>query len=62
MDKDNRDLLMEIKDLLKVLSDDQQELSKSMKEIMEKQKRLSEEVRLNNIVLNTITHGNEVLN
>jgi hypothetical protein len=62
MSKENDALLLEIRDLLKLVTDEERKLAAEIRELKDQQKRLSEEVRLNNIVLNNITQRNEIVN
>ena len=55
-------MLLEIHEMLKVISDKQDQLMENVKELREGQKRLQEEIKLNNLVLNTLPLRNEIVN
>ncbi len=62
MKKDNMESFDEIKAMLKILIDDNKKLLASLREIKEEQKKLHEEVRIQNIVLNSLPIRTEIIN
>ncbi len=62
MKKDNMESFDEIKAMLKILIDDNKKLLESLREIKEEQKKLHEEIRIQNIVLNSLPIRTEIIN
>lgn len=62
MKKDNMESFDEIKDMLKILIDDNKKILASLSEIKEEQKKLHEEIRIQNIVLNSLPIRTEIIN
>ncbi|NLL06571.1 MAG: hypothetical protein GX270_12480 [Clostridiaceae bacterium] len=62
MKKDNIGSFDEIKAMLKILIDDNKKLLASLQEIKEEQKKLHEEIRIQNIVLNSLPIRTEIIN
>ena len=62
MKKDNMESFDEIKAMLKILIDDNKKLLASLREIKEEQKKLHEEIRIQNIVLNSLPIRTEIIN
>ncbi|NLD48331.1 MAG: hypothetical protein GX660_14245 [Clostridiaceae bacterium] len=55
-------IFLEIRDLLKVLVDENEKLTNTVNELKEEQKKLQEEIRIQNVVLNSLPARNEILN
>lgn len=62
MKKDNMEPFDEIKAMLKILIDDNKKILGSLSEIKEEQKKLHEEIRIQNIVLNSLPIRTEIIN
>ena len=57
-----KSILVEIREMLQVLSDRQEYIVKNIDELKEQNRKLSEEVKINSLVLNNITPRNEIIN
>ncbi|MFZ5988288.1 MAG: hypothetical protein ACOYWZ_14340 [Bacillota bacterium] len=55
-------LLHELRDMLKVLIDENEKLTNTINELKEEQKKLQEEIKIQNIVLNSLPIRTEILN
>lgn len=55
-------IFLEIRDLLKVLIDENEKLTNTVNELKEEQKKLQEEIKIHNVVLNSLPVRNEILN
>lgn len=62
MKKENMESYDEIKAMLKILIDDNKKILESLREIKEEQKKLHEEIRIQNIVLNSLPIRTEIIN
>ena len=62
MEKDGRESLVEIRDMLKLLVQDSKKMLESLNEIREEQKKLQEEIKIQNIVLNSLPIRTEIIN
>ncbi|AEV68848.1 hypothetical protein [Acetivibrio clariflavus] len=62
MKKDNMESFEEIKTMLKIIIDDNKKILESLREIKEEQKKLHEEIRIQNIVLNSLPIRTEIIN
>ncbi|HOQ01163.1 MAG TPA: hypothetical protein PK604_10170 [Acetivibrio clariflavus] len=62
MKKDNIESFEEIKAMLKIIIDDNKKILESLREIKEEQKKLHEEIRIQNIVLNSLPIRTEIIN
>lgn len=62
MDKDGRESLVEIREMLKLLVQDSKKMLESLNEIREEQKKLQEEIKIQNIVLNSLPIRTEIIN
>jgi hypothetical protein len=55
-------IFTELRDMLKVLIDENEKLTNTVNELKEEQKKLQEEIKIQNIVLNSLPIRNEILN
>jgi hypothetical protein len=62
MDKDGRESLVEIREMLKLLVQDSKKMLESLNEIRDEQKKLQEEIKIQNIVLNSLPIRTEIIN
>jgi len=62
MKKENVESFEEIKAMLKIIIDDNKKILESLREIKEEQKKLHEEIRIQNIVLNSLPIRTEIIN
>jgi len=62
MKKENLEPFDEIRAMLKILIDDNKKILESLREIKEEQKKLHEEIRIQNIVLNSLPIRTEIIN
>lgn len=62
MKKENLEPFDEIRAMLKILIDDNKKIMESLREIKEEQKKLHEEIRIQNIVLNSLPIRTEIIN
>jgi len=62
MKKSNVESFDEIKEMLKILINDNKKILADLREIREEQKKLHEEIRTQNIVLNSLPIRSEILN
>ena len=62
MKKENMESFDEIKAMLKILIDDNKKILESLRQIKEEQKKLHEEIRIQNIVLNSLPIRTEIIN
>jgi len=62
MKKENVESFEEIKAMLKIIIDDNKKILESLRQIKEEQKKLHEEIRIQNIVLNSLPIRTEIIN
>ncbi|WP_010247491.1 hypothetical protein [Acetivibrio cellulolyticus] len=62
MKKENTESFDEIKGMIKLLLDDSKKILESLNELKEEQKKLQEEIKIQNIVLNSLPIRTEIIN
>lgn len=62
MKKENTDSYVEIKEMLKLVLEDNKRIIEHLNELKEEQKRIQEEIRIQNIVLNSLPIRTEIIN
>lgn len=62
MKKGNIDNYGDLKDMLKMLLDDNKKILECLNELKEDQKKLHEEIKFQNIVLNSLPIRSEIIN
>ena len=62
MKKESADSYGEIKEMLKLVLDDNKRIIEYLNELKEEQKRIQEEIRIQNIVLNSLPIRTEIIN
>ncbi|TYQ12947.1 UNVERIFIED_CONTAM: hypothetical protein Cloal_3988 [Acetivibrio alkalicellulosi] len=62
MKQEEKLILHELKEMIKVLVDENEKLAVTVNELKEEQKKIQEEIKLQNIVLNSLPLRVEILN
>ncbi len=62
MKKGNIEAYDDLRDMLKLLLDDNKKILECLNELKEEQKKLHEEIKIQNIVLNSLPIRNEIIN
>lgn len=62
MRQEDRLAINELKEMIKVLIGENERLASNISELKEEQKKLQEEIKIQNIVLNSLPIRNEILN
>jgi len=62
MRQEDRQAINEIRDMIKVLIEENERLANTINELKEEQKKLQEEIKIQNIVLNSLPFRHEILN
>lgn len=62
MKKENAESYVEIKEMLKLVLEDNKRIIEHLNELKEEQKRIQEEIRIQNIVLNSLPIRTEIIN
>ncbi|GAE89148.1 hypothetical protein [Acetivibrio straminisolvens] len=62
MRQEDRLAINEIREMLKVLIEENEKLTNTINELKEEQKKLQEEIKIHNIVLNSLPIRHEILN
>lgn len=62
MKKENAESYGEIKEMLKLVLEDNKRIIEHLNELKEEQKRIQEEIRIQNIVLNSLPIRTEIIN
>ena len=62
MRQEDRQAINEIRDMIKVLIEENERLANTINELKEEQKKLQEEIKIHNIVLNSLPFRHEILN
>ncbi|HOM02389.1 MAG TPA: hypothetical protein PLH43_06140 [Acetivibrio sp.] len=62
MRQEDRLIINEIREMVKVLIEENERLANTISELKEEQKKLQEEIRIQNIVLNSLPFRHEILN
>jgi hypothetical protein len=57
-----REDISELRDMIRVLINENEKLTNIVNELKEEQKKLQEEIKIQNIVLNSLPARNEILN
>jgi len=61
MRQEDRQAINEIRDMIKVLIEENERLANTINELKEEQKKLQEEIKIQNIVLNSLPFRHEIL-
>ncbi|HHV28709.1 MAG TPA: hypothetical protein GXX73_03740 [Clostridium sp.] len=62
MRQEDRLAINDIREMIKVLIEENERLANTINELKEEQKKLQEEIKIQNIVLNSLPIRNEILN